>query len=103
MLPMLQWTDHSCTHLTALIELGKIFFKKKEKEDMTWERDTLPGILGKLEGAGVVGKTESYFSVFVCKILDDYFFNFSKQYSKKLLWLRSMLTGQHGDRETRSR
>lgn len=55
-------------------------------------------------GGGVVGMTESYFSVFMCKTLYEYFFNFSKQYFKKLLlWLRSKLTEHRGDRETRGR
>lgn len=35
-------------------------------------------------GGRVVGMTESYFSVFMCKTLDEYFFNFSKHYFKKL-------------------
>lgn len=53
-------------------------------------------------GGGAVEMTESYFSVFMCKTLDEYFFNFSKHYFKKLqLWLRSKLTEHRGDQETR--
>lgn len=55
-------------------------------------------------GGGVGGKTESYFNVFVCKTLNEYFFNFSKQYFKKLLlWLRAKLTEHRGAWETRDR
>lgn len=68
--------------MTALVGLSKLLIKRKRGHDSE-KGVCYQGHWGNWRERG---RTESYFIVFTCKILDEYFFNCSKQYLKKLLF-----------------